>query len=725
MSRSSLCIRRSLLACAATLAVTMVAQAAPIINIALLARPTGQGAGSAAFSSTITNPTNGSTYDYEVVYTILGSGSSFPTNANVTIPIASYRVSAPSSAATGDGMVTQTFTLNQKTTDPSQVTFDYANAGNDAAYANYPAQQTSTVGPGGGLARPDSTTPSNNYTTGNGITNSTVWRPAYPSLPSAWGTSIAYNGSGTSGGTPVNRGNGDFDMGNSSTTNGGAFRTGGDYGIASANTPALNVPVGNGVFTFTSVAAGNTTSTVTPGWQGFAQSTIMGIIRYLDASSTQQILPLTASMQFNSLGNPVADPVYSVTPLTITTVGSGPSQPGQYTLSGTPATINIMKGDSTAITSTIKNVGTNGTNDNVAFSNLGWTAPTSPNTITNLGGTTSGTLNTPDNVGATATGTFNGKVYGTQTLTTSVSTTNGTNGAPVRNGSAGQISINVGVMTPANGGSTNPGLTTFGSPLTATLGSSASYAGYGTKSNGTGTNAITGGTSADILDGTTGGARTIRMAWRTRANDEVFGGGLTTPPGPNLGVRSDVVQLTGMATDGSQSTDPTVRIQADKFVLQMSVSDSAFGGNHAALIAAAQSGFLYLGWLDDTAATTSANGGLPLWKNAVSGNFNNATAQPWNKAGVYSDDANGGTQGYAAYLAGTTGVSHEAKTAGQSRIGDWGVEITATGANVWAVLDHNSIFAAVPEPSSIVMFGFGLLGMVTMVRRRRTTAIIA
>jgi hypothetical protein len=54
--------------------------------------------------------------------------------------------------------------------------------------------------------------------------------------------------------------------------------------------------------------------------------------------------------------------------------------------------------------------------------------------------------------------------------------------------------------------------------------------------------------------------------------------------------------------------------------------------------------------------------------------------------------------------------------AGQLQLGTWGVDIANN--TVWAVLDHNSVFAAVPEPGSFVLAGIGLVGLVWASRRR-------
>ena len=124
--------------------------------------------------------------------------------------------------------------------------------------------------------------------------------------------------------------------------------------------------------------------------------------------------------------------------------------------------------------------------------------------------------------------------------------------------------------------------------------------------------------------------------------------------------KSDVFTLSGTATD--------------LFVLQLNVTglDSAS----------------YLGWLN----------GSTTWANAVSGNTgNNASAAQQGYLGSFSafQVANGATL--------------------SNYIGAYGVDIS--GGSTWAVLNHNSDYAAVPEPGTWALLA--LTGTFFMVMRRR------
>lgn len=98
---------------------------------------------------------------------------------------------------------------------------------------------------------------------------------------------------------------------------------------------------------------------------------------------------------------------------------------------------------------------------------------------------------------------------------------------------------------------------------------------------------------------------------------------------------------------------------------------------------------LYLGWLD---------GGQ--WTNAVDGNTaNTATGPMLNYQGSFEEfQAEYGTN-LASY------------------IGAYGVDIEGGTTSVWAVLDHNSDFAVIPEPGTAGLLALG--GLIALRRRRR------
>lgn len=158
------------------------------------------------------------------------------------------------------------------------------------------------------------------------------------------------------------------------------------------------------------------------------------------------------------------------------------------------------------------------------------------------------------------------------------------------------------------------------------------------------------GTVAAIEAGTAGTSRTVAM-------------GFTTAPGAGF-FASDVLTLTG--TSG------------DAIVLSLTYDPSALGS------LAAES--LFVGWLDTRPGSPSENS----WVNAVLGNSSNLVTRETGYAGSWTD-----------YQTAFSVASPAAA------VGAWGVD--AAARTVWAIVDHNSQFAAVPEPEAWLPAAAGLL----------------
>jgi hypothetical protein len=191
------------------------------------------------------------------------------------------------------------------------------------------------------------------------------------------------------------------------------------------------------------------------------------------------------------------------------------------------------------------------------------------------------------------------------------------------------------------------------------------------------------GSSAWIME--TDSAGTVSMAWRNRATDETH---RNPPLVPDFAayICSDVVSVTGFG---------------GTYALEMSYSPDVEHADDAAIDAL--NGHLFLGMLSTT-------GDQPKWINAGTPGDTYST-EPYSAEPFQGD--------FAEFR--TTHVDPLAQY-----VGYWGVDIV--DHKVWAVLDTQGQFAAVPEPSSIALLAAGslsVLGLMWRARRNRSAAATA
>ena len=208
--------------------------------------------------------------------------------------------------------------------------------------------------------------------------------------------------------------------------------------------------------------------------------------------------------------------------------------------------------------------------------------------------------------------------------------------------------------------------TLFGQTDNAYVSSGSSYAGYGL------TNAQGNGTTAKLLAGvSTSGSSDVTMKFTATGGSDAI----------NPFQKSDTLTLGGMASKGTGTLGQSL---TDPFVLQLSFGQTLDAGGD------------YIAWY--------LNG---AWVNAIYGNDSNGIPDSGGFANL----------SYAQWLAQGTNSS---LTLAQQQ-GAYGYYFDGTQYQAWAVLDHNSDFEVIPEPSTYAMIfsGFGMLIGFQRVRRRR------
>ena len=207
--------------------------------------------------------------------------------------------------------------------------------------------------------------------------------------------------------------------------------------------------------------------------------------------------------------------------------------------------------------------------------------------------------------------------------------------------------------------------------LSAQVASGSTLAGLFSTSTGAGS---VGTTATLINSANVGSQETVTMTWRQATATE-----------KNVHVRnplvSDVVQLGGVP-------------EGLDYVMSMSFNPNALGITPNVLTLAANQR-IYL---------VSDTGTAGAWENAVLGN----TGQAGSLAGFYDET-------YAKFLADHSGATLA------SQLGAWGVD--TTGDVVWAVLNHASDFAVVPEPATLAFLLLGGIAMTGAGLKRRRPAV--
>lgn len=202
------------------------------------------------------------------------------------------------------------------------------------------------------------------------------------------------------------------------------------------------------------------------------------------------------------------------------------------------------------------------------------------------------------------------------------------------------------------------------------------------------------GTNAKIVDGTnsSGSSVTVSMAWRNRTDIEY----------DNRGYPGIELQRPPMAFDSYNMISDAVSLNNTPgiYVLEFEYDEGQFvfdpGRNEQNL---AEEGWIYLGWFEDPANAGGGNVPTQEWVNAVDGNTTTGASAVTNYQGSYAD-----------FLA---DVAHPDAGNLALTVGTWGVDINDN--TVFAILDHNSEFIVVPEPSSLVPLSMACL----LIMRRR------
>ena len=253
----------------------------------------------------------------------------------------------------------------------------------------------------------------------------------------------------------------------------------------------------------------------------------------------------------------------------------------------------------------------------------------------------------------------------------------------------------------------------FTDPLTYNLSAGDSLTGMGA---GTGN----GAEKFEIRGGTTTSNRNVSIQLREKTpfesyghqSDQHYNNDSLIGHSPLVG---GVMRLHGM---GIQDAASDGRVKTNPFALEGTYTQADFDATYSlSELEELINGCLFLGWLNtaiDGNAGDITDG--DRWVHAVQGNFDNMPDNP-NRHDFYGRIGNPIIGSLDEYLAGTTtSIPGLTKASGEMRVGDHGG--SGRDNTVWAILDHNSDFAVVPEPSTYALIG-GIISLLFVLFRRR------
>ena len=311
--------------------------------------------------------------------------------------------------------------------------------------------------------------------------------------------------------------------------------------------------------------------------------------------------------------------------------------------------------------------------------------------------------------------------------------------------------------TTVNAGSTLGGSGTIAGAVTlnsATIGSSgdtltlnSSLTTNGSSTVGTGstvnTSGITVASGALTVNGTLGGTTVINGGTVIAANNNAFSGSVTINAGGKLSIGTGVtignaITLAGGTLALAGGTYAPVLGAASSYSSVIPLTSSFAGGKPdttASLIGGTTGGSRTVSTsfsdtstasndslrFSDVLSLSGTGGDIFVLQVSVSGVSDN-TWIGWLYNGSWVNAVNGnvGSVGSSALSAYAGSFASSGAAASADYLGSYGYD--SAGGTVWAVIDHNSDFAAIPEPSTCAaLAGLGILGLAAY-RRRRSRA---